>query len=168
MDEGLQNFKKVFSQHYPWVVRKIQRIVKDRAAAEDLAQEVFLKLYEKPPDDLKKLAAWLHRVSTHVSYDYFRRRKHAMDDLQFEDNVLHLNNKHSMDSVLADQDWVRSTLKKLSPRDRKALLLQQEGYNYGEIARMLDVNKKIVGSILMRAKERFKRNLVNKGDTHGT
>lgn len=166
MDEGLQNFKNIFNQNYPWVVLKIQRIVKDRSAAEDLAQEVFLKLYEKPPEDFQKLKAWLHRVSTHAAYDFYRKHKNSKDELQFEEHLYQLKNE-PLDSVLAEQEWIRKTLQKLSPRDRKALLLQQEGYNYGEIARVLNVNQKIVGSIIMRAKDRFKKNLVSKGDTHG-
>ncbi|HET7656916.1 MAG TPA: sigma-70 family RNA polymerase sigma factor [Bacillales bacterium] len=167
MDEGLQNFKQVFHEHYPWVVRKIQRIVKDRTTAEDLAQEVFLKLYEKPPDDLRKIKPWLHRVSTHISYDYFRKQKNIKGAIQYEDTILNPKPTPLMDSVLADQEWVRASLERLSPRDRKALMLQQEGYNYGEIARLLKVNQKIVGSILMRAKERFKKNLVSQEDSHG-
>lgn len=167
MDEGLRNFKNVFSEHYPWVVRKIRRIVKDQTIAEDLAQEVFLKLYEKPPEDLNKLKAWLHRVSTHTTYDYFRKQKIESDKLVFEEGVTATNGAHSLDTVLAEKEWVQSTLERLSPRDRKALLLQQEGYNYSEIARLLDVNQKIVGSILMRAKNRFKKISVSEGDKHG-
>lgn len=164
MDEGLRNFKLVFTEHYPWVVRKISRIVKDRSIAEDLAQEVFLKLYEKPPEDFSKLKAWLHRVSTHTTYDYFRKQKIETDKLVFEEGVGVASGSHSLDAVLAEKEWIQSTLEQLPPRDRRAILLQQEGYSYNEIAHLLGVNQKIVGSILMRARDRFKKMTASEED----
>jgi RNA polymerase sigma factor (sigma-70 family) len=56
-----------------------------------------------------------------------------------------------------EKDVVRRVLKKLSDRDRTALLLREEGYSYEEIALRLEVNPKIVGTLLARAEERLKK-----------
>ena len=59
-------FKNLFSSHYPTVRRKLIALVRDEAIAEDLTQEVFLRLYRSPPDELDALGAWLHRVLTRI------------------------------------------------------------------------------------------------------
>lgn len=55
-------FRNIFYKHYPTVHRKLTALVRDEAAADDLAQEVFLRLYRKPPDNPDAMGAWLHRV----------------------------------------------------------------------------------------------------------
>ena len=66
-----------------------------------------------------------------------------------------------------EKDVVRRVLQKLSDRDRTALLLREEGYSYEEIARRLDINPKIVGSLLARAEERLKKKYGQEEEEHG-
>lgn len=54
--------------------RKLAALVRDESAADDLAQEVFLRLYRNPPDDPEALGAWLHRVLTRIGYDYLNKQ----------------------------------------------------------------------------------------------
>lgn len=72
--ESTDKFKQVFYEHYPAVRRKLAALVRDDTAADDLAQEVFLKLYRNPPDDPQALGAWLHRVLTRTGYDYLNKK----------------------------------------------------------------------------------------------
>lgn len=67
-------FKALFYEHHPVVRRKLAALVRDESAADDLAQEVFLRLYRNPPDDPAALGAWLHRVLTRVGYDYLEKK----------------------------------------------------------------------------------------------
>ncbi|WP_308862207.1 sigma factor [Paenibacillus radicis (ex Xue et al. 2023)] len=67
-------FQELFYTHYPTVRRKLIALVRDEAAAEDLAQEVFLRLYRNPPDDLNVVGAWLHRVLTRIGYDHLNKK----------------------------------------------------------------------------------------------
>jgi DNA-directed RNA polymerase specialized sigma24 family protein len=57
-------------------------------------------------------------------------------------------------------------LQKLSDRDRTALLLREEGYSYEEIALRLEVNPKIVGTLLARAEERLKKKYGQEEERH--
>lgn len=63
-------FRQQFNQHYPSVRRKLFALIRDEAAAEDLAQETFLRLYRNPPDQPEAIGGWLHRVLTRLAYDY--------------------------------------------------------------------------------------------------
>ncbi|MCD1261783.1 sigma-70 family RNA polymerase sigma factor [Paenibacillus athensensis] len=156
-------FQRLFQQHYPGVARKLYALTGDYAAAEDLAQEVFLRLYRSPPDRLDAVGAWLHRVLTRIGYDYLRQRASGKALLDKETARVASGSDGSAPSgeteVIREweKDVVRRVLQKLSDRDRTALVLREEGYSYEEIAARLEVNPKIVGTLLARAEERLKK-----------
>jgi RNA polymerase sigma factor (sigma-70 family) len=108
------------------------QLVGDRSVAEDLAQEVFLRLYKQPPDDLSKVGSWLHRTLTRLSYDYMQKqaRQRKLEERVRSNNAT-LQVVHPSSEQLAlkefESDTVRRTLLQLSERDRKALLLKQTG-----------------------------------------
>ncbi|KIL40706.1 hypothetical protein SD70_11505 [Gordoniibacillus kamchatkensis] len=155
-------FQAVFRDHYAVVVRKLIQLVGDRATAEDLAQDVFLKLYRSPPDDLQRVGAWLHRVLTTTAYDYLRqanRRKRLQEkELAFA-GANEPSSPSNEDVALHnwEKELVTRALGKLSARDREALLLRQRGYSYEEIAGRIGVRPAIVGPLLSRAEDRLKR-----------
>jgi len=166
MEENAQApelFQRLFQEHYPGVARKLYALTGDYAAAEDLAQEVFLRLYRSPPDRLDAVGAWLHRVLTRIGYDYLRQRSSGKSLLEKETARVAAWSDGSAPSgeteVIREweKDVVRRVLQKLSDRDRTALLLREEGYSYEEIAVRLEVNPKIVGTLLARAAERLKK-----------
>lgn len=156
-------FQILFREHYPTVLRKISGLIADRAVAEDLAQEVFLRLYRNPPQELNSMGAWLHRVLTNVTYDYLRKSEKTKNLLLKEQSrYLTEEQVHPSSDTIVIENWekevVRKVLHKLSDRDREALLLKEKGYSYQEIAAILQVKPKTVGPLLMRASARFQRN----------
>ncbi|WP_274648490.1 sigma-70 family RNA polymerase sigma factor [Paenibacillus humicola] len=156
-------FRRLFEQHYPSVARKIHALVGDRAVAEDLAQETFVRLYRSPPDDPGSVGAWLHRVSMRIAYDYMRQRsaRQQLTEREQERMAADAHASYPSNEEIAILNWerdvVRRVLQKLSERDRIALMLRQEGYSYEEIAERLGVNAKIVGPLLARAAGRFRK-----------
>ncbi|NBD23943.1 sigma-70 family RNA polymerase sigma factor [Paenibacillus glycinis] len=163
-EEGPAGFQAVFREHYPIVLRKITLLVGDRAAAEDLTQDVFLRLYRNPPEDLERVGAWLHRVLTRIVYDHYRKsgRESSLAEKQLS-QAMSEEQAHPANDAAVIQNWerevVRGVLSKLSERDRIALLMKEQGYSHAEIAEALQVNPKIVGTLLTRATNRFKKNM---------
>jgi RNA polymerase sigma factor (sigma-70 family) len=155
-------FRQVFHQHYPSVRRKLVALVRDEAAAEDLAQEAFLRLYRNPPDQPGAIGAWLHRVLTRLAYDYMDKqaRERALAQKQ-EQHLMAQPQAASSGEQEAlrrdEQEQMRVWLDGLSERDRQLLLLRYEGYSYEEIASQLQVRQPQVGTMLKRAGERLKR-----------
>ncbi|GIP39459.1 RNA polymerase sigma factor SigX [Paenibacillus sp. J31TS4] len=153
-------FRTVFYEHYPVVRRKLVALVRDEAAADDLAQEVFLKLYRNPPDDPGALGAWLHRVLTRAGYDYLdkkarERRLQSKQELLFEGEGAPSGEEELL--RLSEQEEVRNWLEELPERDRQALLLRYSGYSYEEIAQQLDMRQPLVGTMLHRATKRLRQ-----------
>jgi RNA polymerase sigma factor (sigma-70 family) len=156
-----ERFQGLFREHYPTVLRRLNYLVGDRAIAEDLAQEVFLRLYRSPPDDLGVVGPWLHRVSTRVVYDY-TRKKSAQKKLETNEFAIGIPDGNEPSSELHvlkryERETVKHVLQQLSERDRQVLLLRYSGYSYTEIAEIVQVNPKIVGTMLNRALSRFER-----------
>src|SRR5260370_32186787 len=58
-------FERLFLQEYPKVVAIAYRVLADRPAAEDVAQEVFLKFHRSHSPDSERASAWLHSAAVH-------------------------------------------------------------------------------------------------------
>lgn len=155
-------FREIFHSHYPSVRRKLIAIIRDEAAAEDLAQEVFLKLYRNPPDEPAAVGGWLHRVLTRTAYDYMDRQNRDRALVEKQGNAMHIepqafpsNEEAAIEAE--DRQQVNDWLQALPERDRKLLRLRYEGCSYAEIAEHLQIKKPQVGVMLKRASERLKK-----------
>ncbi|WP_433542754.1 RNA polymerase sigma factor SigX [Neomoorella humiferrea] len=149
-------FEALFQSFYPLVYRRLYYLLGERAAAEDLTQEVFLKLYYQPPREKSNLGGWLLRVAANLAYNYLRgeerRRRHEENQAREEGGVIPLE-----EAVIRSQEarLVHQCLAKLPPRDRICLLLKNAGHTYAEIAAVIQVDKNSVGTILARARRHF-------------
>jgi RNA polymerase sigma factor (sigma-70 family) len=141
-----------------------------RAAAEDVAQETFIKLYQSPPREPSNLGGWLTRVSANLAYNHLRseksRRRREISSAQHaagretgpEEELLRVE----------EVAFTRQALELLPERDRACLLLKFSGMNYAEIARVTGIKENSVGTILARARAKFKREYIRiKGSDDG-
>jgi len=157
-----ETFRNLFYTHYPAVHRKLTALLGDEAASEDMAQEVFLRLYRNPPDRPEAVGAWLHRVLTRIAYDAIDRklRERRLLDKQGREIQLDGPGEFAVDDEIErrmNADEVREWLDALPERDRQVLMLRYSGYSYAEIAEQLKVNPPLVGSLLQRAQTRLRR-----------
>src|SRR5256885_5926882 len=83
-------FERLFLQEYPKVVAIAYRVLADQTAAEDAAQEVFLKFHRSHSPDSERASGWLHAAAVHSALNVIRgeRRRarresaHALDPVQ--------------------------------------------------------------------------------------
>jgi RNA polymerase sigma factor (sigma-70 family) len=152
------SFQELFKTYYPQVVRHIWSITRDQAAAEDLAQEVFVRLYDSDRSAIENLSAWLTQTSTHVAFNHLRGEKRRIArDLQAAD-PLSLAEPSTEERWLRHEeiDDVRAALTDLEERDRTLLLLKYSGYDYKELAALTQTQTSSVGTLLARARKRFR------------
>jgi RNA polymerase sigma factor (sigma-70 family) len=154
-----QNFRTTYEKYYDTIFKRISYLTGDMHVAEDLTQEVFMKLYNSPPDH-NNIAAWLNKVSTNISYNYIRDRKihEGKNEVIYEkemDNVVSIEEAAINN---CEVDLTKKVLNMLSPRDRMCLLLKFSGYKYSEIAEVIGVDKNSVGTLISRAQAKFKDN----------
>lgn len=149
------------------LVNFLHRMVRDTATAEDLAQEVFLRVYRarKQYTPSAKFTTWLFRIATNVALNSVRDTRHRKmevsidaptDDEDSRPMELKAREKR-IDEHLLERDrieTIRRAILALPEKQRAAVLLHKyEEMDYAEISRVLDCSESALKSLLFRAYE---------------
>ena len=144
----------LFEQYYEPLVRMLYRRTGDRDRAEDLAQETFARAVEAPPYNPRP---WLFAVALNLVREEGRRSVRRGRHLEL------IRGESPAGTPAPDEEYVRQedrarvqrALAELSDRDRDALLLKAEGFNYDEIAATLGMARGAIGTTLVRARRKL-------------
>ena len=154
-------FEALFYTHYDRVYGLLFRLVGNRGEAEELAQEVFLKLYYErfATGREHNVSAWLYRVATNTGYNAVRsrRRRWQRNTVLLPDATDEPQDPAAALAQKETQIRVRETLAELPRRDVQLLLLRQMGLSYAELAEACAIAPGSVGTLLRRAAESFRR-----------
>ena len=140
----------LFVRHWPDAYRAAYLITRDRAAAEDMAQEAFLAAIRALGrfDRRRPLRPWLHRIVVNRAIDWSRAR--ALRQEVDVDGVPELAATQAPAGESVDGDMV-GALAQLSPEHRAVVILRYLlEFTPGEIARALDLPRGTVNSRLRR------------------
>src|SRR5438132_5149583 len=154
------SFERLFVQEYAKVVAIAYRVLADRTAAEDVAQEVFLKFHRSFSPDSERASGWLHAAAVHSALNLIRgeRRRaaretaHALDPAQAP-----AANPERLVEEAAVRREVRQALRKLPQRTAALLTLRYSGLSYAEVATALGMKVGNVGTLLRRAEEALRK-----------
>jgi RNA polymerase sigma-70 factor, ECF subfamily len=154
------SFSLLFHRHYDRVYGLLYRLVGTRAEAEDLAQDVFLKLYRHRFAARREhnVSAWLYRVAMNAGYNALRsrQRRWRRDTVLLPDPTDAEPAPAEAAAQAETQAAVRAALAKLPQRDAQLLLMRQMGFTYEELAEACSVAPSSVGTLLRRASEAFR------------
>lgn len=151
-------FCRLFDQQFSSLFRYLHRLTGDPDLADDLAQEVFVRLYQRGslPDDLR---GWMGAVANNLLRDQHRtgKRRLRLLERRRDSPDLQRTSPAADEKVISDESrtLVRRALAQLSERDRRMLLLRHEGYSYREIAHAVGVSERSIGTLLLRATAAF-------------
>jgi RNA polymerase sigma factor (sigma-70 family) len=158
------SFDEAFTLHHRAVFRTACAVVRDAALAEDVTQEVFLRLYRNldstPGEEL--LRAWLLRVTLNVARNTLRGRARAMvRDNEYQKNttgaVWFETETETNVKRRIEIEEARRALDKIKEPMRSCLMLKQQGLSYREIASTLSIKETNVGSLVARGRKEFVR-----------
>lgn len=157
-------FSALFLRHYQVIFRFSIKLTGNREEAEDLAQEVFVRLHSHPPngDRQHNLPAWLYRVALNQAYNANRSRRREAERQERSYRLIAPSDQVGVDpadTVLRREQCadVRQILRSLPRRQYQCLILRHEGFSYAEIASALGVAPGSVGTLLARAEAEFAR-----------
>ena len=142
-------FERLVVLHERAVLRFAQRLLLNREAARDAAQEVFLRLYRsiRSIDERRELSPWLYRTTSNICLDMLRRTRSELSiDLVVEPEVEARNPEQEM-RLAQQQQLLLEALRELSPRERQAIVLRDlEGWSTSEVAELLGSTETTVRS----------------------
>lgn len=150
------DYDRVFHRLYPPLFRYLQRLTGDADAADDAAQEAFVRLTRQsiPEDEVRP---WLFTVATNLIRD---RARKADRHRRLQTHVPRAQAPERPDVSVDRKEriaMVRAALDELPERDRTMLLMREEGFKYEEIAQTVGVAPGSVGTLLARAARRFEK-----------
>jgi RNA polymerase sigma-70 factor (ECF subfamily) len=148
-------------------------ITGDHHEAEDISQEVFMKVYRSLKTFRRdaKMSSWLHQITVNASIDSLRRKSvrraksgSELDNVETEENLV-ASGAHNLDPVRSTesiqiQNRISQALQKISPRERVVFVMcHYNGLKLKETAEILDVTLGTVKSLLFRAIKKLRKEL---------
>ena len=153
-------FEMLYASYKGRIYTFLLRMVADPELADDIAQDVFTKVYPLLPglSHDHRVLPWLYRVASNAAIDQIRRRRRfawlRMGSLDGTREEPHAADEHGR---VGEQQHVQRILRELPPENAAALLLHAlEGYSYREIAEIQGVSMTAVRSRIARARTAFK------------
>ena len=166
------NIRQLFERHYPALVWHLHARLGDRDLAEDLAQEAFVRLIDKPP---RAPDVWLYVVAGNLARDAqrgeLRRARHLTIASAHEESAQTADPALGADATVCraeESALVRDTLALIPERDAALLVMRSHDVSYREIAAAIGVSSTSVGPLLARAQQRFIRALGDRAHDRGS
>ncbi len=154
-------FERVFAEFYGRIVGALHRMLGDRAQAEELASEAFLRLYQQPQEQegYENIGGWLYRTAMRLGIDSLRAAGRRAQREHEAGTQFATTTDTPLDEALRAERarQVRCTLARLKPVQAQILILRSSGLSYKELADALEVKPTSVGQLLARAEEAFQR-----------
>ena len=166
-------FEALVEKHQKRLVMVLEHLVSDRTQAEDLAQDVFLRVYRARERYVPtaKFSTWLYTITHNVASNSIRKssRRKEINLVTSPSGSMPVrpldtmakDKSNLMPTRLADQKEmekvIRDAIQSLGPRQRMAMLLSKyEGMSYNEIAESMELTTQAVKSLLSRARGNLK------------
>ena len=154
------SFEVLFYRHYDRIYGLLFRLLGNRTEAEDVTQELFLKLYKQPLDGREdhNVSAWLYRAATNMAYNHIRSRNRRWQRNRILLPDMSDDPSDPAEAVVRNEAEaaVRAALLRLPERQSRLLLLRQMGLSYAELAEVNDIAPGSVGKLLSRAADNFR------------
>lgn len=167
------SFAVLLEKHRNSVVHFLYRMIQNQAVAEELAQEVFLRVYRSRAtyEPTAKFTTWLFRIATHLALNSLRDGKHERLQERLDDDSSDLpvrqvsDTRPSVEQSMVYQaklEEVRRAIAMLPEKQRAAVLMHKyEEMEYSQIARVLSCSESAVKSLLFRAYETLRARLAH-------
>ena len=171
--EAPMDWQSIVDQHSDRVFRLALRLTGNRHDAEDLTQEVFVRVFRSlhtyQPGTFE---GWLHRITTNLFLDQARRKQRIRFDALSDERAERLTSASAApDAAYADRtfdDDVELALASLPPEFRAAVVLcDVEGLSYQEIADIMDAKLGTVRSRIHRGRAMLREALAHRAPAAG-
>jgi RNA polymerase sigma-70 factor (ECF subfamily) len=166
----LSAFRKIVELYQKPLINFIARFISDKTEAEDIAQEVFLRVFKAAGDykPKSKFKTWLFTIATNVCLNEIRDNKskpQLMDIFELNEAgfLAIAPEAYCPEKALKNRELgevIQKAIKNLPEKQRIALLLQKyNGFSYSEISQIMGCSVSAVESLIQRARQNLKKML---------
>ncbi|MCR9010867.1 RNA polymerase sigma-70 factor [Gabonibacter chumensis] len=153
-------YKTLFQQYYASMCTVAKRYIGDGDAAKDIAQEVFIKLWEKREeyDTIPNLEIFLYVLVRNRCFDYLKSRKDTVD---YMDSEVVGNESFFRDLLIEEESYriISQAIDALPPQSARVIKLSLDGKQNKEIAELLGISVNTVKTLKYRSLELLKTSL---------
>lgn len=141
-DKG--SFEKLYNYYYPKIVMRVKVKYGKMNFAQDVAQEFFIRLLRKPPQEVANPTAYVMKAADNIAYDNYKKQKPNADIDEFYNLPCEEN--------YTDQEEIKGILALLSKEEREIIVLRiYGGYKFEEISQEKGINSSTARSLYRRA-----------------
>ena len=166
----LAAFRTIVELHHKPLISFIVRYTGDRDSAEDIAQEVFLRVFKAAKDykPQAKFRTWLFTIATNLCLNEIRSNKSSskfvdLSDLHEQEYSLIAPEAFSPQKAAENAELsaaVCKAIQSLPENQRLAILLRQYNeFSYEEISKIMGLSISAIESLLQRARQSLKKSL---------
>ena len=161
-------FREIVERYQSKVFSIIYGILRNHNDAEDIAQQVFAKIYFSIGnfDFRSSLLTWIYKITVNECYDYLRKKRVRKlvyesdftedDSLQMENSQTAVDHTVPVDETLERRDLLVKLLDKISEEDRMLILMKEvEGHSVEELAQMTGMNENTIKVKLFRTRQKL-------------
>lgn len=166
-------FEKLMEKYYKRILNFIYRFTADSALAEDLTQEVFIRVYNSVSSyrPQSKFQTWVYTIARNISLNQLRYQKKKWvsldeafetEDGEVKRQVMDLTGESPDQEILRQErlEAIEDAINSLPENQRMALILRRyDEFSYEKIARIMNCSLEAVKSLLSRARENLKTRL---------
>jgi RNA polymerase sigma-70 factor, ECF subfamily len=174
-DGDSTSFALLLERHRAPVIHFVYRMVQNQAVAEELAQEVFLRVYRSRAsyEPTAKFSTWLFRIATHLALNWIRDGRHEKAQESIDGNSSETDPAPrqladaapTVEQTLVKQSRmaeIRAAIQTLPEKQRAAVLMHKyQDLEYSQIATVLNTSESAVKSLLFRAYETLRSRLAH-------
>jgi RNA polymerase sigma-70 factor, ECF subfamily len=171
--EDASSFAVLLDRNRSIVVNYLARMVVNRAIAEELAQDVFIRVYRSRQswEPTAKFSTWLYRITTNVALNHFRDEKRTRRQISLDmQDAVQVRREAQDGAVLVEDRMVREVtaaqirraIRSLPPKQRAAVIMHKyDELDYNQIAGVLRCSPSAVKALMFRAYETLRQRLRN-------
>ena len=168
-----QSFAVLLEKYRGPVIHFLQRMILNQAVAEELAQEVFLRVYRSRAnyEPKAKFTTWLFRIASHLALNHIRDGRHERNQESLDEEISEgMGRQVASVGPTVEQSLVRESkfveirraIQNLPAKQRAAVLMHKyEEMDYLQIAAVLECSESAVKSLLFRAYEGLRAKLAH-------
>jgi RNA polymerase sigma-70 factor (ECF subfamily) len=165
------SFGELLNRNRNLVVNYLSRMVVSRAIAEELAQDVFIRVYRSRQtyEPTAKFSTWLYRIMTNVALNHFRDEKRTRREISLDvPDSLQVRREAQDRALLIEERMVREVaarrvrqaIRTLPPTQRAAVIMHKyDELDYARIAQVLGCSPSAVKALMFRAYETLRLRL---------